>query len=157
VPGGPLNLNSTNLPKTWSQRKFAPFRKKSHGRAGNRTRDLNINSQRLVAVFVALGIQHAMRIRLIVICGPIRSTIRFLHSLITARFWGEKLLSTKCVFSFSLQLLSKTFLILRRSERDMIKNVHRSSCKGPRYSCHIITKPEFSQQFFREILKYQIS
>ena len=33
---------------------------------------------------------------------------------------------------FSLQLLSETFLILRRSERDiMIKNVYRYSCKVP--------------------------
>ena len=33
----------------------------------------------------------------------------------------------KCVFS--LQLLSKTLLILRRNERDMIKNIYWSSCK----------------------------
>jgi hypothetical protein len=45
-------------------------------------------------------------------------------------FRGKKmLLNIKCVFWVSLQLLSETFLILRRSERDMIKNVHRSSCK----------------------------
>jgi len=36
---------------------------------------------------------------------------------------------TECVFGFSLQLLSETFLILTRKERDMIKNPHRSSCK----------------------------
>jgi hypothetical protein len=34
-------------------------------------------------------------------------------------------------FLFSLQLLSETFLILSRTERDMIKNVYRSSCKVP--------------------------
>jgi hypothetical protein len=33
----------------------------------------------------------------------------------------KKLLNTKCVFRFSVQLLSKTFVILRRTERDMIK------------------------------------
>jgi hypothetical protein len=33
----------------------------------------------------------------------------------------NKLLRTKCVFSFSLQLLSETFLILRRNERNMIE------------------------------------
>ena len=30
----------------------------------------------------------------------------------------------KCVFRVSLQLLSKTFFILRRTERDMIKNLY---------------------------------
>ena len=33
----------------------------------------------------------------------------------------KKLLNTKCVFGISLQLLSGTFLILRRNKRDMIK------------------------------------
>ena len=32
-------------------------------------------------------------------------------------------------FDFSLQLLSEMFLVLRRTGRDMIENVHRSSCK----------------------------
>ena len=43
VPGGALNLNSTNLPRPWSPRESSP----SHGRAGNRTRNLMISSQRL--------------------------------------------------------------------------------------------------------------
>jgi len=41
----------------------------------------------------------------------------------------NKLLNTKCVFWFSLQILSETFLILRRNERDEIENVYRSSWK----------------------------
>ena len=41
VPGGALNLNSTNLPRPWSPRES------SHGRAGNRTRDLMVSSQKL--------------------------------------------------------------------------------------------------------------
>ena len=41
----------------------------------------------------------------------------------------KKLLNTKCVFWSSLQHLSETFLILRRNERCMIKNVHWSSSK----------------------------
>jgi hypothetical protein len=44
----------------------------------------------------------------------------FPHYLINGKILGEKkLLDTKCVFS--LQRLSETFLILRRSERDTIK------------------------------------
>ena len=41
----------------------------------------------------------------------------------------KKLLNTKRVFWFSLQLLSETFFILRRTERDVITNVYWSLCK----------------------------
>ena len=44
VPGGPLNLISTNLPRPAG---ILPFRENSHGRTGNRTLDLMISSQRL--------------------------------------------------------------------------------------------------------------
>jgi len=47
VPGGPLNLNYTNLPRPWSPRESSPFRGNSHGGTGNRTRDLMISRQRL--------------------------------------------------------------------------------------------------------------
>jgi len=43
----------------------------------------------------------------------------------------KKLLNVKCVFWSYLQLLSGTFLILRRIQRDIIINVHKSSCKVP--------------------------
>ena len=46
----------------------------------------------------------------------------FQHYLINGTILGkQRLLNTKCVFLFSLQLLSETFLILRGTERDMIK------------------------------------
>ena len=41
----------------------------------------------------------------------------------------KPLLNIKCVFRVSVQLLYETFFILRRPERDMIKNVYWSSCK----------------------------
>jgi hypothetical protein len=41
----------------------------------------------------------------------------------------KKLLNLKCVFWFSLQLLSVTFLMVRRTERSTIRNVYWSSCK----------------------------
>jgi hypothetical protein len=41
----------------------------------------------------------------------------------------NKLLNIKCVFWFSLQILSETFLIVRRNERAVIKNICWSSYK----------------------------
>jgi len=43
----------------------------------------------------------------------------------------KKLLNTKCVFRFSLHRLCKTFLIQRKPDLDVIKNVQWSSCKVP--------------------------
>jgi hypothetical protein len=59
--------------------------------------------------------------RHIVICGLPNLTLRFSK---------KKLLNAKLVFWFSLQLLSKTFSILKINERDMI-NIRLSSCKVP--------------------------
>jgi len=55
----------------------------------------------------------------------------FPRYLINDKIFGrKKLLNTKRMFWFSLQLLSETFLILRRIQRDAI-NVHKSSRKVP--------------------------
>ena len=54
----------------------------------------------------------------------------FPYYIINGTIFGEKkLLKTKCVFWFSLQLLSETFLILKGIERDIIINVCWSSFK----------------------------
>ena len=55
----------------------------------------------------------------------------FPHYLINGAVFGKRLLIIKCVFWFSLQSLSETFLILRKNERVMIKTVYRSSCTVP--------------------------
>ena len=55
----------------------------------------------------------------------------FPHYLINCTIFEKKLLNIKCVFWFSLQILPETSLILRRSERYMIKNVYRSSSNLP--------------------------
>jgi len=62
----------------------------------------------------------------------------------------KKLLDTKCVFWFPLQLFfSETFLLLRTVNRDMIKTL-RWSINCSRYSCHILMKLEFSWQIFEK-------
>ena len=65
------------------------------------------------SVFVALGIQHAMRTRHVFICGLRGSTIFFQIISQTARFSKKMLPDIKCVFWFSLQNLSEKFLILK--------------------------------------------
>jgi hypothetical protein len=74
---------------------------------------------------VALVIQHAPYY--IIICSLSGCTI-FLHILINDTIFGKTLLDIKYVFWFSLQVLSETFLILRRIERDIIINVYRCFC-----------------------------
>jgi hypothetical protein len=55
----------------------------------------------------------------------------FPHYLINGTIFGKKVTEQKCVFWCSLQYLPEIFLILRRIQRDIIINVHRSSCKVP--------------------------
>ena len=71
-------------------------------------------------VFLALGIQLAIRMRHVVICGLSGCTIFFYVISQTARFsGGGEVIRHKCVFWFPLQHLSEAFLILRRIEQDI--------------------------------------
>jgi hypothetical protein len=82
----------------------------------------------LVCAFVALGTQHAMRLRHIVIC--ILPALEYFYTLSNKRHdFLNKSLNIKCVFRVSLQRLSEIFLMLRKSEREMIENVYWSSCE----------------------------
>jgi len=47
---------------------------------------------------VCLVIQHAMRMRNVVICGQSRSTVFFQHYFINGTIFEKMLLNTKCVF-----------------------------------------------------------
>ena len=55
----------------------------------------------------------------------------FPHYLVNGTIFEKKLLNTKYVFWFYLQLLSQTFLILGRIQRDIVINVNTSLCKAP--------------------------
>jgi hypothetical protein len=97
-------------------------------------------------VFVVLDIKHARRMRRIVM-WPVRLYNTFTHYFTIGTTFGKTLLNIKCVVWISVQHLYETILILRRNERDVIKNIHWSSCKGTWI---------FSTDF-RKILTYQIS
>ena len=55
----------------------------------------------------------------------------FPHCLLQAPILEISVLNIKCVFRFSLQLSSEKFFILRRTERDVIRNAHWASRKVP--------------------------
>ena len=76
-------------------------------------------------VFVALGVEHSMRLCCIMLSSVACLAVLYFATLSHKRhdIWRkQKLLDVKCV-GFSLQLLSETFLIIRRNERDIIENI----------------------------------
>jgi hypothetical protein len=84
------------------------------------------------------------------------STLQYFSTLSHKRHgFRKKLLNTKCVFWFSLQLLSETFLILRKTDRDMNQSVCWSSTHPPFWS--YFNEKWVTSKYFRKIIKYQIS
>ena len=84
---------------------------------------------------LALVIRHANHIisapYYIVIFGLSGCTVFFSLYVINVNIFGKELLNINYVFWVSLQLLSETFLVLRRIQRGVINLLHRSSCKVP--------------------------
>jgi hypothetical protein len=83
-------------------------------------------------VSVALVIQHTKRMRRIILWSVVCPAVPYISTLSHKRHdFRKKVIEYKmCVLTF-LQLLSATFLILRRIQLDITINVHRSSCKVP--------------------------
>jgi len=65
-----------------------------------------------------------------VMCDLSGSTA-FLHIISQMARFSKEVVEKKCVFLFSLQLLSETFLVLIRIKLDIVINLHSYSCKVP--------------------------
>jgi hypothetical protein len=76
---------------------------------------------------VALAIHDAMLVHLIVLHSM---AFQHISTLAHKRYFFEKHVIENKMFRLFLQLLSATFLVLRRNERDVIR-VHRSLHKVP--------------------------
>ena len=109
-------------------------------------------------VSVALVIQHVKRMRrsilsclscLAVPCFPTLSHKR--HD------FRNTLLNIKRVFRFPLQLLSETFLKLRRIPARYDQKCILVFMKSTPYTCPILMKLEFSGEDYWEKITYQIS
>ena len=88
---------------------------------------LNVLSVR-VCVFVVLVSQHAQRKRHIILLSDLfRSAVFSLHCLIKGMIFGTVIESKNACFDFLYNF--ETFLILRRTERDTMINLQRSTCK----------------------------
>jgi hypothetical protein len=95
-------------------------------------------------------IHHAMRRRRIILSFAARPAIQYFFQLLQNRQdFRKKLLNIKFVL-ISVKLSSRTYLILSRTERDVLKSVPPVFMSSTRYSCHILMILEFSRQIFEK-------
>jgi hypothetical protein len=110
-------------------------------------------------VSVALVIQHAIRMCRVTFSNvaSLAQSYYFTCSHKRHDFRERKILpNIKYAFCFSLQLLSETFLTLRRIQWEIIINV-QSVCKlSAPYSCPFLIKFEFSRQFSKHPQIYRV-
>jgi hypothetical protein len=135
-------------------------------------RTYNVTLRRVRASIFAVEKQKVLHISWVSVCG-VRYTARnahapyypqslrlyniFPHFLPHGTIFGKKnSLNVKCEVLFSLQFLSETFCLIRRTERVMIKIVCRSSREVPLFLCEFNETWIFST-YFLEIIQYHIS
>ena len=74
-----------------------------------------------------------MRMRYVIFMSVVSLAVPYFSTFSHKRhdFWGKNIIGHKmCVFWFSAQLLCKTFIILKRSQRDTVISVHKSLCQA---------------------------
>ena len=89
-----------------------------------------MNNKYSESVSVTLVIQHAMRMRHVIICGLPDSNTFFPYYLINGTIWGRGGVNGHkvCVLIFSTTLIRNT---MRRNERDTVTKIYMYSCKVP--------------------------
>jgi hypothetical protein len=98
---------------------------------------------------LALVIQYTCALLSFVACPALQYFSTLSHK--RHDFRKRKLLNLKCVFSFSLRSLSETFLMLRRTERDMTINVYWCSCKVPVVFVRVSWNLKFLDRFSNNV------
>jgi hypothetical protein len=99
-------------------------------------------------VSVALGVQHSKRMRRIILLSVACPALQYFSKSSHKRYdFRKKLLNIKCVFWFSPQLLSEKLLILRRTERNVIKDVHWFHGNYPLFSSDFNDSLNFLDRF----------
>ena len=81
-------------------------------------------------VCVALDLQHTKHMRRIILSSVGSGSTIFLHSISGKALFLKKKIKTEFALIFATTL-SKIFLNIRRTERDVIINICRSFCKVP--------------------------
>jgi len=125
----------------------------------------NLTKRRVRATVVAMEKQRVLHNLSVCICSlcypawiahapychlwPAPFYIIFPHYVINGTIFENKLLNTKWVFRFSLQLLSETHFILRRNARDVIKCI-LVVMQSTLVSSLILMALEYSHQSFEK-------
>ena len=122
-------------------------------RATNGCSGKGISITHATCVSVALGVKHAMRMRLIVICGLSISTI-FFHVISRKKIFSKK--TFLCVFWFSLQLCLKHFSFYEEINDLWFKMYVPLHVKWQLFLSQF-NEIWISSTNFRQRLKYQIS
>ena len=104
--------------------------------------------------FVALRMQHATRMRRIILSLLTCPALLYFSTLSHERhdYIYIYIFETKCVYWLSSQLVSETILILRRSKWYKIKSVHCSSWRIPIIHVRLLWN-EISRQIFEKFWK----